>query len=119
VGQDRYDGVREATRYTHYIISDNDVLLFLIYPIYFRYFRSITQVAAVFIATLATASAFAPATFGVRTTMSVNSEEPKKGSGGMFDTRDPDAQDNEDPRKSISAAPSFEEYLKQREAAGN
>jgi len=36
------------------------------------------------------------------------------GSGGMADTRDPDASTNEDPRKSISAAPSFEEYLKQR-----
>lgn len=37
----------------------------------------------------------------------------------MADTRDPDAVDNEDPRKSISAAPSFEEYLKSREAEGN
>ena len=32
----------------------------------------------------------------------------------MADTRDPDAKDDADPRKSISAAPSFEEYLKQR-----
>ena len=32
----------------------------------------------------------------------------------MADTRDPEASNNEDPRKSISAAPSFEEYLKQR-----
>ena len=37
----------------------------------------------------------------------------------MADTRNPDAQDDEDARKSISAAPSFEEYLKQREAEGN
>jgi hypothetical protein len=43
-------------------------------------------------------------------------EEPKKGSGGMFDTRDPEPFVDEDPRKSISAAPSFEEYLKQRDA---
>ena len=42
------------------------------------------------------------------------------GAGGMADTRNPDAADNEDPRKSISEAPSFEEYLKQRDAeAGN
>ena len=37
------------------------------------------------------------------------------GAGGMADTRDPDAKDDADPRKSISAAPSFEEYLKSRE----
>jgi len=41
------------------------------------------------------------------------------GAGGMADTRDPEPQDDEDPRKSISAAPSFEEYLKQRAAEGN
>jgi len=41
------------------------------------------------------------------------------GSGGMADTRDPEASDNEDPRKSISAAPSFEEYLKQRDAGAS
>jgi len=40
---------------------------------------------------------------------------PQKGAGGMFDTRDPEPVKHEDPRKSISAAPSFEEYLKQRE----
>jgi uncharacterized surface protein with fasciclin (FAS1) repeats len=33
----------------------------------------------------------------------------------MADTRDPDALSHEDPRKSISAAPSFEEYLKMRD----
>lgn len=37
----------------------------------------------------------------------------------MADTRDPDAYEDEDPRKSISAAPSFEEYLKARAAEGN
>jgi len=41
------------------------------------------------------------------------------GSGGMADTRDPEASNNEDPRKSISAAPSFEEYLKQRDAGAS
>jgi len=34
----------------------------------------------------------------------------------MADTRNPDAYNDEDPRKSISAAPSFDEYLKQRAA---
>ena len=37
----------------------------------------------------------------------------------MADTRNPDAKDDEDPRKSISAAPSFEEYLKQRAGEGS
>jgi hypothetical protein len=42
--------------------------------------------------------------------------EPKKhiGTGGMADTRDPEPKDDPDPRKSISKAPSFEEYLKSR-----
>lgn len=40
------------------------------------------------------------------------------GAGGMADTRNPDAKEDEDPRKSISAAPSFEEYLKQRAGEG-
>jgi hypothetical protein len=43
---------------------------------------------------------------------------PKLGSGGMADTRDPDALIHEDPRKSISEAPSFEEYLKMRSGGG-
>jgi hypothetical protein len=42
-----------------------------------------------------------------------------RGAGGMFDTRDPEAYEDEDPRKSISEAPSFEEYLKKRQAEGN
>jgi hypothetical protein len=45
-----------------------------------------------------------------------NSFYDNRGSGGMFDTRDPEAMVHEDPRKSIAAAPSFEEYLKQRDA---
>ncbi|CAM9672986.1 unnamed protein product [Sphacelaria rigidula] len=32
----------------------------------------------------------------------------------MADTRDPELLDHDDPRKSISAAPTFEEYLKAR-----
>lgn len=35
----------------------------------------------------------------------------------MADTRDPDELSHDDPRKSISAAPSFEEYLKSRDGA--
>jgi uncharacterized surface protein with fasciclin (FAS1) repeats len=37
----------------------------------------------------------------------------------MADTRNPDAYQDEDPRKSISAAPSFEEYLKSREGGAS
>lgn len=65
-------------------------------------------------ALVAGASAFAPLPAASRGT-AIYSEEPEKGAGGMFDTRNPDAKDDEDPRKSISAAPSFEEYMKQRE----
>lgn len=39
------------------------------------------------------------------------------GAGGMADTRDPEPMDHEDPRKSISSAPTFEEYLKSRPAS--
>ena len=35
----------------------------------------------------------------------------------MADTRIVETMEDEDPRKSISAAPSFEEYLKQRDGA--
>lgn len=47
------------------------------------------------------------------------SEEDDKhiGTGGMADTRDPEPKDDPDPRKSISAAPTFEEYLKQKKEA--
>jgi hypothetical protein len=66
-------------------------------------------------ALVASASAFAPAPAAfVRTTAIFNG--PGKGAGGMFDTRDPEPFEDEDPRKSISAAPSFEEYMKQRAA---
>lgn len=51
----------------------------------------------------------------VRTTSTILSQHI--GSGGMADTRIVDTKEDEDPRKSISAAPSFEEYLKQREGA--
>lgn len=69
---------------------------------------------AVIAALVASASAFAPAIQITRST----AIGQHIGSGGMADTRNPDAKDDEDPRKSISAAPSFEEYLKQREAEG-
>jgi hypothetical protein len=46
------------------------------------------------------------------------SHGPVIGAGGMADTRDPAAMKHEDPRKSISEAPSFEEYLKMRNGGG-
>jgi len=55
---------------------------------------------------------------GSTSTALFNNNGPVIGAGGMADTRDPEAQDNEDPRKSISAAPSFEEYLKMRDGGG-
>lgn len=77
------------------------------------------KLAITVVALAASASAFAPqATFSRPSTV-VFSDGPKVGAGGMADTRDPEAQDNEDPRKSISAAPSFEEYMKQKQAEGN
>mmetsp|Transcript_15988 Transcript_15988/g.46915 ORF Transcript_15988/g.46915 Transcript_15988/m.46915 type:complete len:87 (+) Transcript_15988:30-290(+) len=82
------------------------------------------SVFAVLLALVASATAFvapAPRMWGTRLQASQNQpgEEPKIGAGGMADTRDPDEMTHEDPRKSISAAPSFEEYLKQRQAEGN
>jgi hypothetical protein len=70
---------------------------------------------AVIAALVASASAFAPSTQIIRST-AIHQE---LGKGGMADTRDPEPYQDEDPRKSISAAPSFEEYLKQRQAEGN
>jgi putative membrane protein len=37
------------------------------------------------------------------------------GAGGMSDTRDPEAYSDNDPRKSISSAPTFEEYMMYRQ----
>jgi hypothetical protein len=70
-------------------------------------------------ALVAGSSAFTVAPAAFTRGSAVYNEDPKKGAGGMFDTRDPDAKKDEDPRKSIGEAPSFEEYLKQREAEGN
>eukprot|EP00584_Thalassiosira_punctigera_P019136 CAMPEP_0172572668 /NCGR_PEP_ID=MMETSP1067-20121228/135795_1 /TAXON_ID=265564 ORGANISM="Thalassiosira punctigera, Strain Tpunct2005C2" /NCGR_SAMPLE_ID=MMETSP1067 /ASSEMBLY_ACC=CAM_ASM_000444 /LENGTH=74 /DNA_ID=CAMNT_0013365251 /DNA_START=512 /DNA_END=736 /DNA_ORIENTATION=- len=70
---------------------------------------------AVVAALVASASAFAPVSQFSRSTAIFQD----LGAGGMADTRDPEEYKDEDPRKSISAAPSFEEYLKQREAEGN
>ena len=67
-------------------------------------------------ALVASASAFAPMASNPTSTALFNG--PKLGSGGMADTRDPDALQHEDPRKSISEAPSFEEYLKMRDGGG-
>ena len=76
------------------------------------FFLALQYKLTIIAALVASASAFAPATPMTRTT-AINQET---GAGGMADTRDPDTLDDEDPRKSISAAPSFEEYLKARDA---
>ena len=78
-----------------------------------------TVFAIVFALITASASAFmptaAPRVWGLRLQASQNDGE-ELGAGGMADTRDPDPFVSEDPRTSISAAPSFEEYMKQRAA---
>jgi len=73
---------------------------------------SISKVALI-AALVVGASAFSPVQKSGISTALFNG--PHLGSGGMADTRDPDAFADEDPRKSISAAPSFEEYLKMRD----
>jgi len=67
-------------------------------------------------ALVASASAFSPLASTPVSTALFNG--PTIGAGGMADTRDPDALVHEDPRKSISEAPSFEEYLKMRDGGG-
>mmetsp|Transcript_7144 Transcript_7144/g.10006 ORF Transcript_7144/g.10006 Transcript_7144/m.10006 type:complete len:81 (-) Transcript_7144:69-311(-) len=63
---------------------------------------------------MAMVSAFVPASQPLQRSKALRSDQGNKhvGTGGMNDTRDPDPVDDEDPRKSISAAPTFEEYLK-------
>lgn len=78
---------------------------------------SFSQVAATLIAIVASANAFSVNPTFSRTSTAVFGG-PTIGAGGMADTRDPDAFEDEDPRKSISAAPSFEEYLKNRDGGG-
>lgn len=70
-----------------------------------------------FVALIAGASAFTPAQPSfARTSVKVYNVE--KGAGGMFDTRNPEPTKHEDARKSITAAPSFEEYMKMRNGGG-
>lgn len=72
---------------------------------------------AALVVVLATgASAFSPLQQVRSSTALFNG--PAIGAGGMADTRDPEAFDHEDPRKSIKAAPSFEEYMKMRDGGG-
>jgi len=66
-------------------------------------------------ALVAGSSAFTPSPAFSRASVKCFSEHGEKGAGGMYDTRNPDEYVDEDPRKSISAAPSFEEYMKQRQ----
>ena len=76
-------------------------------------------VIAALVALSAGVSAFSPAVQKPAfTTSTALFNGPTLGAGGMADTRDPDAMEHEDPRKSISAAPSFEEYLKMRDGGG-
>ena len=74
------------------------------------------KLAASVIALATAATGFSPAFVQRQNTALFNG--PVKGAGGMFDTRDPEPFKHEDPRKSISAAPSFEEYLKMRDGGG-
>ena len=69
--------------------------------------------ALAFVALAASANAFAPVEVARPATALYDG--PVIGAGGMADTRDPDAFVHEDARKSISEAPSFEEYLKMRD----
>lgn len=65
-------------------------------------------------------SAFAPTNMQMSRTQQSNIVVYHElGAGGMADTRNPAALDHDDPRKSISAAPSFEEYLKMREGGAS
>jgi len=64
-------------------------------------------------ALFAGAAAFAPSTTFTRST-ALFAEDKHLGAGGMADTRDPNSFAHEDPRKSISAAPTFEEYMKMK-----
>jgi hypothetical protein len=97
----------------------------LMQHIFLSFFLTQQNKLVILAAIVASASAFAPApvAFTRGAAVYAEDEEPKKGSGGMFDTRDPEAKVDEDPRKSIGEAPSFEEYQKQqaaaREAEGN
>ena len=82
--------------------------------ILFQYTKTPIMKFVIVSALVASAAAFTPAAQFGRTT-ALNQHI---GAGGMADTRNPDPVENEDPRKSISAAPSFEEYLKSRAGGG-
>ena len=68
-------------------------------------------------ALVAGVSSFAPSMPFVRQSTAVF-QHGEKGAGGMFDTRNPEPLKHEDKRKSISEAPSFEEYMKMRAGGG-
>ena len=77
-------------------------------------------------ALVASASAFAPAPAFTRPSTSLMAEEKKVdweqaaemgwSMGGEDYSRNPEVKEHEDPRKSITPAPSFEEYMKARAA---
>jgi hypothetical protein len=77
-------------------------------------------------ALVASASAFSPAPAFTRSTrlagQTTDWEKAKElgwSMGGQDHTRDAKVVEHEDPRKSVKAAPTFEEYMKQRAAGGN
>lgn len=81
-------------------------------------FKSSVALAAVLAASInVDAFTVAPSTTA-RSHATITALQQHIGAGGMADTRDPASYVDEDPRKSISAAPSFEEYLKQRDGGG-
>mmetsp|Transcript_40759 Transcript_40759/g.53684 ORF Transcript_40759/g.53684 Transcript_40759/m.53684 type:complete len:91 (+) Transcript_40759:92-364(+) len=83
-----------------------------------------SAVLALLVAAFVGTMAFTPSTpltssvvMGTRSSNIVVFNEGKLGAGGMADTRDPEPhEDEDDPRKSIKAAPSFEEYMKAKQA---
>jgi hypothetical protein len=79
----------------------------------------------VVVALLAGASSFCPTPAFTRTSalagQTTEWEEAKDlgwSMGGQDHTRNPKPVDDEDPRKSVKVAPTFEEYMKQRQQQG-
>ena len=96
-------------RFLTYTTSSSDIILL----IFLRTTTTSIMKLVIVFALLATTAAFTPAAQFGRT----SALNQHVGAGGMADTRNPEPVAHEDPRKSISAAPSFEEYLKQRAGA--
>lgn len=95
----------------------------LIFRHSFNHTMKFSLATAILVSTVGSSHAFAPqGIYGTGSSFSSVTalfNGPEIGAGGMADTRNPDAIEHEDPRKSISVAPSFEEYMKQRAAGGS